>query len=169
MPRSTDCAPTSTCYGLAWNELYTATANVNAAADSSQRVFKIPANLYSGVERIFFIDLELTDSAGHAVSRNFYWVPYTLTTFDWERTDYTHTPASRHEDLTALAHLPRHRSTRMQKWKLTRPRNAPFISPTTQTSFVSASRRSAHTPSGGLVAPCAMVGQLDRTQTRRIH
>jgi exo-1,4-beta-D-glucosaminidase len=29
-----------------------------------------------------------------------------LTTFDWESTDYTHTPAMRHEDLTALAHLP---------------------------------------------------------------
>jgi exo-1,4-beta-D-glucosaminidase len=40
------------------------------------------------------------------VSRNFYWVPGTLTTFDWERTDYTHTPAMRHEDLSALARLP---------------------------------------------------------------
>jgi exo-1,4-beta-D-glucosaminidase len=40
------------------------------------------------------------------ISRNFYWVPGTLTTFDWARTDYTHTPATRHEDLTALANLP---------------------------------------------------------------
>jgi exo-1,4-beta-D-glucosaminidase len=40
------------------------------------------------------------------VSRNFYWVPGTLTTFDWAKTDYTHTPANRHEDLTALASLP---------------------------------------------------------------
>jgi exo-1,4-beta-D-glucosaminidase len=40
------------------------------------------------------------------VSRNFYWVPGTLTAFDWSKTDYTHTPASRHEDLSALTHLP---------------------------------------------------------------
>jgi exo-1,4-beta-D-glucosaminidase len=40
------------------------------------------------------------------VSRNFFWVPGTLTTFDWEKSDYTHTPAVRHEDLTALANLP---------------------------------------------------------------
>jgi exo-1,4-beta-D-glucosaminidase len=40
------------------------------------------------------------------VSRNFYWVPTTLTTFDWQKTDYTHTPAARHEDLTALTSLP---------------------------------------------------------------
>ena len=44
-------------------------------ADSSQRVFTIPESLYSGPERIFFIDLTLTDAAGRVVSHNFYWVP----------------------------------------------------------------------------------------------
>jgi exo-1,4-beta-D-glucosaminidase len=39
---------------------------------------------------------DLTDKAGKVVSRNFYWVPGTLTTFDWSKTDYTHTPAARH-------------------------------------------------------------------------
>ncbi|MGB6692012.1 MAG: sugar-binding domain-containing protein [Terracidiphilus sp.] len=93
-------------HGLAWNELYTADAPVNSAADSSQRVFDIPDTLYSGAERIFFIDLSLTDEAGHVASRNFYWVPGTLTSFDWEKTDYTHTPAERYEDLSDLTHLP---------------------------------------------------------------
>ena len=93
-------------YGINWNELYTATSTVTATPDSSQRLFTIPAALYSGPERILFVDLSLTDASGRAVSHNFYWVPTTLTTFDWEGTDYTHTPASRHEDLTALAHLP---------------------------------------------------------------
>jgi hypothetical protein len=59
-----------------------------------------------GSERLFFIDLTLTDTAGKTVSRNFYWVPGTLTTFDWPKTNYTHTPALRHEDLTALTSLP---------------------------------------------------------------
>ena len=40
------------------------------------------------------------------MSRNFYWVPTMLTSFDWSKTDYTHTPALRHEDMTALANLP---------------------------------------------------------------
>jgi exo-1,4-beta-D-glucosaminidase len=90
----------------AWKELYSAEANVDAAPDSAQRVFTLPDSLYTGADRIFLIDLTLTDAAGHAASRNFYWVPGTLTSFDWSRTDYTHTPADRHEDLTALKSLP---------------------------------------------------------------
>jgi exo-1,4-beta-D-glucosaminidase len=69
-------------------------------------VFTLPDALLTGSDRLFFIDLTLTDSAGQIVSRNFYWVPYALTSFDWNRTDYTHTPADRYEDLTALANLP---------------------------------------------------------------
>jgi exo-1,4-beta-D-glucosaminidase len=93
-------------HGIRWNELYSAKADVTVAADSSQRVSVLPQSLNSGLERIFFIDLTLTDSAGHVVSHNFYWVPYTLTTFNWAGTDYTHTPAELYPDLTALAHLP---------------------------------------------------------------
>jgi exo-1,4-beta-D-glucosaminidase len=93
-------------HDLAWKELYTASANLDSSPDSSQRIFDIPDSLYSGAEHIFFIDLSLADSSGHIVSRNFYWVPGMLTTFDWERADYTHTPAERHEDLTALTSLP---------------------------------------------------------------
>ena len=91
---------------VAWKELYSEEAAVDAGEDSSQIVFTIPESLYSDAERTFFIDLTLTDNSGKMVSRNFYWVPGTLTTFDWPKTDYTHTPAARHEDLTALANLP---------------------------------------------------------------
>jgi exo-1,4-beta-D-glucosaminidase len=93
-------------HNLGWKEIYTAEATVDAALDSAQRVFTLPDSLFTGADRNFFIDLSLSDSAGRVVSRNFYWVPGTLTTFDWARTDYTHTPANRHEDLTALASLP---------------------------------------------------------------
>jgi exo-1,4-beta-D-glucosaminidase len=87
-------------------ELYNSAATLDAAADSAQQVFSIPENLYQGADRILFVDLTLKDASGAVVSRNFYWVPATLTTFDWPKTDYTHTPAARHEDLTALASLP---------------------------------------------------------------
>ncbi len=93
-------------HNVAWKELYKEEAAVDAGVDSSQIVFTLPESLYSGAERTFFIDLTLTDKVGKVVSRNFYWVPGTLTTFDWLKTDYTHTPAARHEDLTALANLP---------------------------------------------------------------
>jgi exo-1,4-beta-D-glucosaminidase len=93
-------------HNMAWKELYTSETTLTADADSAQRVFSIPESIYTGTDRIFFIDLTLSDTSGHIVSRNFYWVPYTLTSFDWPKTDFTHTPALRHENLTALANLP---------------------------------------------------------------
>jgi exo-1,4-beta-D-glucosaminidase len=93
-------------HGLHWNELYKEETVLDTAADSVQRVFSIPEPLFVGPERLFFIDLTLKDATGRTVSHNFYWVPRTLTTFDFPHTDYTHTPAQRHEDLSALASLP---------------------------------------------------------------
>ncbi|HEX3662778.1 MAG TPA: glycosyl hydrolase family 2 [Acidobacteriaceae bacterium] len=92
--------------GIHWNELYHTTMKVDAPSDSSQQIVRLPDTLYNGTDRIFLVDLTLADSAGHIVSRNFYWVPYTLTTFDWGATDYTYTPAERYPDLAALTQLP---------------------------------------------------------------
>jgi exo-1,4-beta-D-glucosaminidase len=93
-------------HGIGWNELYSGQRVVNAPSDSSQQILTLPGSLFNGVERIFFIGLTLKDSGGHIVSRNFYWVPYTPTTFDWDATQYTYTPAAYYPDMTALAHLP---------------------------------------------------------------
>ncbi len=90
----------------AWKKLYSAEGTVDLAADSAERVFAIPESLFAGAERTFLIDLTLKDAHGQIVSHNFYWVPGMLTTFDWQTTEYTHTPAARQEDLTALANLP---------------------------------------------------------------
>ncbi|MGB8030750.1 MAG: hypothetical protein WCF30_13935 [Terracidiphilus sp.] len=93
-------------HGITWNDLYDAQTVVDAGPDSAQRVFAIPDSLYASAERIFFVDLTLTDASGRVLSRNFYWVPGTLTTFDWPKTWYTYTPAERYEDLNMLTHLP---------------------------------------------------------------
>jgi exo-1,4-beta-D-glucosaminidase len=93
-------------HNTAWKELYSENTEINSAPDSSLRAFTIPENLYTGPDHMFFVDLALSDSNGNVVSRNFYWIPTALTTFNWVKTDYTHTPAERHEDLTALATLP---------------------------------------------------------------
>jgi exo-1,4-beta-D-glucosaminidase len=117
-------------------------------------VFSLPESLYTDAERTFFIDLTLTNSSGKVVSRNFYWVPGTLTTFDFPKTDYTHTPASRHEDLTALASLPSSRivaHAEITKTARRREVELELENPSTALAFqVSAAMR---TKTGGLIAP----------------
>jgi len=92
-------------HNLDWKPLYSNEANFEAAPDSTQRIFSIPPGTFTGADRILFIDLKLTNDRGEEVSRNFYWVPTTLTSFDYASTDYRYTPAERHENLTALTHL----------------------------------------------------------------
>jgi exo-1,4-beta-D-glucosaminidase len=141
-------------YNLAWQDRFDSTATLDAGPDSAQRVFTIPESLYSGADHIFFIDLTLSDASGHVVSRNFYWVPVTLTTFDWARTDYTHTPALRHEDLTALANLPP--ATLAASAEIARSARGREVtvhldnSPAALAFQIHAALR---TPSGGLIAP----------------
>ena len=141
-------------HGIKWNLLYSGDATINAAADSSQSVFSIPDSLYSGAERVFFIDLTLTNAKGQIVSRNFYWVPGTLTTFDWAATDYTHTPAERHEDLTALSKLPPALVTATAKIVSTpQGRRVDIHLQNTSHQLAFQVRAEARTASGGLIAP----------------
>ena len=141
-------------YNLTGKEIYSAEAVVDAAADSAQRIFSIPEKLYQGSDRILFVDLTLADSAGTVVSRNFYWVPTTLTTFDWTKTDYTHTPAMRHEDLTALTSLPQSKVTARAEIEST-PRGRELRLHLSNSSVELAFQISAalRTSSGGLIAP----------------
>jgi exo-1,4-beta-D-glucosaminidase len=141
-------------YNLDWKELYSADAVVDSAADSSQRVFSLPETLYAGADRLFFIKLELQDAAGHAISNNFYWVPGTLTTFNWQKTDYTHTPAARHEDLTALANLPAATVTAHAEIATTSAgREVHLHLENTSASLAFQIRAAVRTSSGGLIAP----------------
>ena len=141
-------------HNLGWKEVYRAETVVNSGIDSAQRVFDIPDNLYSGEDRIFFIDLSLKDAAGHEVSHNFYWVPVTLTTFDWEKTDYTHTPAERHEDLTALTNLPPAKVLAHAEIANTpRGREVRLHLENTSAALAFQIRAAVRTPSGGLIAP----------------
>ncbi|MBS1805105.1 MAG: glycosyl hydrolase family 2 [Acidobacteria bacterium] len=141
-------------YGLAWNEVYKATSNITARSDSSQRVFTIPAGLYSGPERILFVDLALSGSGGKVLSHNFYWVPTTLTSFDWEGTDYTHTPASHHEDLTALTRLPAAQVDAQAETSTSAKGHEIRLRLTNKSNALAFQlRAAARTASGGLIAP----------------
>jgi len=141
-------------HNLAWKELYRAEGSLDSAPDSVQRVFTIPAALYMGADRLFLIDLTLTNRAGSVVSRNVYWVPATLTTFDWAATDFTHTPALRHEDMNALANLPKaqlHASAEMQQTSAGREVRVHLENPSPVLGFQLSV--AARTSTGGLIAP----------------
>ena len=141
-------------YNLDWKKLYSDETVVNAAADSSQRVFAIPQAIFTGSDRIFFIRLTLTDGAGRALSSNFYWVPDVLTTFEWEETEYTHTPARLYEDLSALTHLPPATVTAEAEIENT-AQGREISLHLKNTSSVLAFQISAavRTPQGGLISP----------------
>jgi exo-1,4-beta-D-glucosaminidase len=141
-------------HGQSWKELYSAESTVNAPSDSAQRLFTLPDTLLSGSERLFFIDLTLTDKTDHIVSRNFYWVPYALTSFDWAHTDYTHTPADRHEDLTALASLPpAHVDAAAEIEQTPQGRVMHLHLHNSDQALAFQVRAAARTQSGGLIAP----------------
>ncbi|MBV8672624.1 MAG: beta galactosidase jelly roll domain-containing protein [Acidobacteriaceae bacterium] len=86
-------------------ELFAKSSELETAADSSINALSIPDSAFDSAP-ITFIELTLKDPAGKIVSHNFYWVPSKLTTWNWPKTDYTHTPALEHEDLKALLTLP---------------------------------------------------------------
>jgi len=97
----------ATLYDLHMKQLFSQHASVDSGADSSEKALTIPAEAFSSESSVHFVQLSLKDSAGTVVSRNFYWIPSKATAFDWEKTDYTHTPALTHEDFTALRQLPK--------------------------------------------------------------
>lgn len=94
-------------YDVNLKEVFSQQKDIEAAPDSSSRILSIPDVAFAESSKIFFIDLALKSATGETVSRNFYWIPSKLTTFNWSKTDYTHTPALQHEDMTALFSLPR--------------------------------------------------------------
>ncbi|HEY0786064.1 MAG TPA: glycosyl hydrolase family 2 [Acidobacteriaceae bacterium] len=95
----------ATVYDLDLHPQYTREENVTLGADSSTRAFLLPEEGFASPS-LHFVELALLDAQGSHVSDNFYWVPAALTTFDWPKTNFTHTPAASYEDLTALAALP---------------------------------------------------------------
>ena len=113
--------------------------------------------------------MTLTDASGKVVSRNFYWVPTTLTTFDWTKTDYTHTPAARHEDLSALANLPSSKVAARAEIENT-PRGRELRLHLDNSSAVLAFQISAavRTQSGGLIAPVIWSDNWIELDARRV-
>ncbi|HTW48831.1 MAG TPA: hypothetical protein VMD92_12835 [Acidobacteriaceae bacterium] len=93
-------------YDAQMHSLYSSEKSLDAPPDSSTRVDMIPASAFPPSSSVYFVDLTLKNPGGSVASRNFYWIPATLTTFDWAKTNYTHTPALQYANLQALRSLP---------------------------------------------------------------
>jgi exo-1,4-beta-D-glucosaminidase len=95
-----------TVYDLQLHPVYQHETKLDAGADSSKRVFEIPADILTSGGTLHFIRLTLKDASGREVSGNFYWIPAKLAEFDWQHGDYRYTPMLSQPDLTALKDLP---------------------------------------------------------------
>jgi exo-1,4-beta-D-glucosaminidase len=88
-------------------KLFSREVKADAAPDSSATVLTLPDLASLSPSSVYFVKLELTDSAGREVSSNFYWLPAKLAVIDWDNTpDSAFTPVKTFEDLTALNQLP---------------------------------------------------------------
>jgi len=96
----------ATVYDIQLKQLFVHESSIDVAPDSSTHTFTIPSQVLSADGQLHFVQLALLDTGGKRISENFYWVPAKLTEFAWDKTEYTHTPAFRYEDMTALKHLP---------------------------------------------------------------
>ena len=79
-------------------------AVVDAAPDSSTRVFALPE--MAGLSSTWFVSLTLAGAPGMEPSRNFYWLSTKPETLDWDKSDWYHTPTKTFADFTALNTMP---------------------------------------------------------------
>jgi exo-1,4-beta-D-glucosaminidase len=87
------------------SEKFSKDVTLDAAADSTARVFEIPQ--IDGLSGTYFLDLRVTDSGGKLVGSNFYWLSTKNETIDWEKSNWYTTPTESFADYTALAQLPK--------------------------------------------------------------
>jgi exo-1,4-beta-D-glucosaminidase len=86
--------------------LFSKTSNLAVVrANSSQPAIQIPESVWSAGVPFYFIRMSLAKGGGVTVSKNSYWIPSSLTVFDWAKTEYYSTPAKQAENLISLRKL----------------------------------------------------------------
>jgi exo-1,4-beta-D-glucosaminidase len=90
---------------LDMTEKFSQQVAVDAAADSTQRVLKLPE--IADLSGTYFVVLRLQDSGGNLVGSNFYWLSTKPETLDWEKSNWYATPTVSYADFTALSQLPK--------------------------------------------------------------
>jgi exo-1,4-beta-D-glucosaminidase len=94
---------TTKIYNLDMTEKFTQDNPVDAAADSTAKIFTLPD--VSGLSPTYFLVLRLEDSTGKLVGSNFYWLSTKPETLDWAKTTWWMTPTESYADYTAISQL----------------------------------------------------------------
>jgi len=96
---------TAKVLNLDMTEKYSQQVNVDAAADSTNKVLSLPE--IPDLSATYFLVLRLEDAGGKLVGSNFYWLSAKPETVDWEKSVWYTTPTSSYAEYTALAQLPK--------------------------------------------------------------
>jgi exo-1,4-beta-D-glucosaminidase len=101
-----DMEATAEVFSPDLKQLFTRTVTIDVVrGNSSQLAVDIPASAWSGSAQFYFVRLTLGKGDGVTVSKNFYWIPSSLTVFDWAKTTYINTPAKTPAVMTELRKL----------------------------------------------------------------
>jgi len=92
-------------YNLDLAQKHAAEVKLDVPPDGSRQALVVPP--LEGLSTTYFLKLELKETTGRVVSRNFYWLSTKADVYDWAKTDYKVTPVTEHGDFTALKALPR--------------------------------------------------------------
>jgi exo-1,4-beta-D-glucosaminidase len=96
---------TTKIYNVDMTEKYSHEDSLDAAADSTAKIFTLPD--VPGLSPVYFAALRLTDSTGSLVGSNFYWLSTKPETIDWAKSTWWMTPTDSYADFTALSQLPK--------------------------------------------------------------
>jgi exo-1,4-beta-D-glucosaminidase len=92
-------------YNLDGTEKFTQDNPVDAAPDSTAKIFTLPD--VSGLSNTYFLVLRLQDSTGRLVASNFYWLSTKPEILDWAKSTWWMTPTASYADYTAISQLPK--------------------------------------------------------------
>jgi exo-1,4-beta-D-glucosaminidase len=97
---------TAQIFNLDASPKFSQQTNVDAAPNSSTRVWTLPAP--DGLSPTYFVRLALEDATGKTLSRNFYWLSTQAETLGEPKdgSDWYYTPTRQFADFTALGKLP---------------------------------------------------------------
>jgi exo-1,4-beta-D-glucosaminidase len=96
---------TAKVYDLDLSEKFSKEVTVDAAADSTERLFQLPPT--SGLTSTYFLKLTIADSSSELLSSNFYWLSTKPDVSKWKKSTWYYTPIESYADLTALKQLPK--------------------------------------------------------------
>ena len=96
---------TAKIFNLDMSEKFSKQVTLDAAADSTSKVFSLPA--LDGMSTTYFLLLRVEDGSGKEVGSNLYWLSTHPETLDWEKSNWYTTPTASFADYTALAQLPK--------------------------------------------------------------